>query len=182
MNGHERQREQSKQMIETALFKLMEKKEFSQITVSELALQADVARRTFYRLYESREDVLQEFFRKLCESYKSTYKPLKGYEITQVAKDYFGFWYQYREVLLRMHKSGLDEMLYYEISKASLSVVRNRVSDEAMKDSPEITYFAMYSVGGFINLLRHWIVGGMKEKPEEYAAKVSAALEKVMGR
>ncbi len=182
MNGHERQREQSKQMIEAALFALMEKKEFSQITVSEVALQADVARRTFYRLYETKEDVLHEYLVRLCESYKSTYKPLQGYDIAQVARDYFGFWYQHRETLLRMYKSGLDEMLYYEISKASLSVVRNRVSDESMKDFPDITYFAMYSVGGFINLLRHWIAGGMKEKPEEYAAKVSGAIKRVMGK
>lgn len=182
MNGHEKQREQSKQMIETALFELMEKKEFSQITVSELVRQADVARRTFYRLYGSKEDVLHEYFKRLCENYKSEYKPLKGYDISQIARDYFGFWYQHREALLRMYKSGLDEMLYYEISRASLEVVKNRVSDESVKNSSEITYFAAYSVGGFINLLRQWIIAGMKEKPEEYAENVSGALRKVMGR
>lgn len=182
MNGHEKQREQSKQMIETALFELMEKKNFTEITVSELVGQADVARRTFYRLYESKEDVLHDYFKKLCENYKNEYKPLKGYDISQIARDYFGFWYQHREVLLRMYKSGLDEMLYYEISRASLEVVKNRVSDESVKNSPEIAYFAVYSVGGFINLLRQWIISGMEERPGEYAENVSGALRKVMGK
>ena len=52
MNGHEKQKEQSRQMIENALFELLEEKEYSAISVSEIVKRADVARRTFYRLYD----------------------------------------------------------------------------------------------------------------------------------
>ena len=55
MDGHKKQREQSARMIETALFELMEEKAFNEITVSEIVKRADVARRTFYRLYNRKE-------------------------------------------------------------------------------------------------------------------------------
>lgn len=168
-------------MIETALFTLMEKKSFAQITISELVKQADVARRTFYRSYESKEEVLHGYFEKLCRMYQNEAKPLEGYAIEQVARDYFSFWYQYREFLLLLHRSGLDELLYYEISQASLEVVKSRISSEKVKQLPGMEYFAAYSVGGFINLLQHWIITGMEEMPEVYADKVSTAILRVMG-
>ena len=50
MNGHQKQKEQSRRMIEDALFLIMEEKPYAQITVSEIAKTADVSRRTFYRM------------------------------------------------------------------------------------------------------------------------------------
>ena len=58
MNGHQKQREQSGRMIEEALFSLMEKKPYAQITVSGITRRADISRRTFYRLYSGKDEVL----------------------------------------------------------------------------------------------------------------------------
>ena len=51
-------REQSGRMIEEALFSLMEKKPYAQITVSGITRRADISRRTFYRLYSRKDEVL----------------------------------------------------------------------------------------------------------------------------
>ena len=97
MDGHQRQREQSGRMIETALLELMREKEFAQITVSEIAKKADVGRRTFYRLYTGKEDVLHCYFDKLCQNYRDICPVLNKYDIDQIAGEYFGFWYQHRD-------------------------------------------------------------------------------------
>lgn len=124
MNGHQKQKEQSGRMIEASLFELMEEKSFAQITVSEIVKRADVARRTFYRLYGGKEEVLRCYFGRLCRDYRRKYPALKGYDISRIAVDYFSFWHQHRDFLLLMQKSGLDDMLYYEISRASAEVVK----------------------------------------------------------
>lgn len=178
MNGHQKQKEQSARMIEDALFDLMHEKEFEKITVSEIVKRADVARRTFYRLYGAKEDVLHGYFAKLCGNYKCMYPALKTYDVRQVAEDFFGFWYMHRELLLLLHKCGLEEMLYGRIRRVSAEVVGNRVEDGALKSDEELKYFACYSTGGFLMLLDCWIRDGMKEKPEEYAGKVSRILLK----
>jgi len=180
MNGHERQKEQSRQMIENAFFELLREKEFSQITVSEIVKRADVARRTFYRLYEKKESVIAVYFQNLCEEYKNGHTQIESYDLKQVARDYFEFWYIQRDKLLTFYRAGLQDLLYYGISSASTEVIRSRIQDEQLRKMPEVEYFATYSVGGFINLLIRWIEKGMEGTPQEYAEVVSSAIIKVI--
>lgn len=180
MNGHQKQKEQSRKMIQAALVELMEEKSFAQITVSEIVERADVARRTFYRLYEGKLDVLRSYFNELCQDYCGRYEPLKSYDVGQIAGEYFGFWYQYRDFLLLMHKCGLDDVLYYELSRASMEVVEKRIGSREDKSAPGLEYFASYSAGGFLNLLHRWVMDGMRETPEKYAEKVREALLRYM--
>ena len=70
MNGHQKQKEQSRRMIEEALFLIMEEKPYAQITVSEIAKTADVSRRTFYRMYHEKDEVLHCYFESLCREYR----------------------------------------------------------------------------------------------------------------
>lgn len=180
MNGRERQKEESRRMIEEALFELMKEEEFSRITVVQIAERADVARRTFYRMYESKEDVLHRCFGRLCQEYKADCKVLSSYDLRQISRDFFGFWYRYRELLLLLDSCGLDTMLYCEMSRVSSEIIRQRTGSEAMKSRPGLAYFADYSAGGFINLLRSWVAGGMRKNADEYAERVSTALLTVM--
>ena len=50
-----------KKNITEALFALMDKKDFSKITVTDIIEEAKVARASFYRNYESKEDILVTF-------------------------------------------------------------------------------------------------------------------------
>lgn len=180
MDGHKKQREQSARMIEAALFELMDEKAFEQITVSEIVKRADVARRTFYRLYKRKEDVIHCYFGRLCRDYGNTYPALDKYDVNQIASDYFEFWYQHREFLLLMDQSGLGEMVYYEISRVSEEIVKKRIGSEKVRNGQDVRFFAYYSVGGFILLLQHWIIDGMRETPEQYAQQGSRAILKYM--
>ena len=178
MNGHQKQREQSGRMIEEALFKLMEKKPYAQITVSEITRRADISRRTFYRLYGEKDEVLCRYLEKLCRKYQSEIPPLDRYDISRIALDYFTFWYRYKDFLLLMHGQGLDEMVCGEINRLALSVIQSRIKDREYKDSEDAEYFADYSTGGFTQLLRRWIAQGMQQNPREYARAVSRSLRK----
>lgn len=181
MNGHQLQKEQSRQMIEEALFALMKKKPYAEISVSEITKRADISRRTFYRLYQGKEDVIPGYFDRLCEKYQSSYKPVKGYAIEQIATEFFSFWYQHREFLLLLNKNGLESMLYMGINRASERVIRSRIGEHPLQQMPELIYFVDYSTGGFINLLYRWIWEGMKLSPQEYAKLTSTAITKVIG-
>lgn len=177
-NGHQKQKAQSKKMIEDALFELMREKNFAQIRVSEIVDRADVARRTFYRLYQGKEDVIRDYFNRLCGNYCSSHGLLNRYDLPQISGEFFGFWYRHREILLLMHKAGLESMLYYEIRRASAEVVKSRIGNRTLQEAPELEYFADYSVGGFTNLLYRWVLEGMKEPPDQYAEKVGRSLLK----
>ena len=79
-----------------------------------------------------------------------------------------------------MDQSGLGEMVYYEISRVSEEIVKKRIGSEKVRNGQDVRFFAYYSVGGFILLLQHWIIDGMRETPEQYAQQVSRAILKYM--
>lgn len=185
MDGHKKQKEQSRRMIETALFSLMEEKEYARITISEIAERADVARRTFYRLYDSREAVLDRYFQRLCRRYCEQHLPLENYHLERIAEEYFSFWYTYRKILLLFHKCGLDFLIYSHITQAAEMVVSARAGEKAALARTGETgkigrYFPAYSAGGFANLLLLWINDGMREKPDEFARNVSREILQIL--
>ena len=49
---------QSKNMYVSALLELMNEKPYNQISISELSDKADLSRRTFYRLFNSMDEIL----------------------------------------------------------------------------------------------------------------------------
>lgn len=138
MNGHQKQREASKRMIETALFALMEELDFSKITVCRIVERADVARKTFYRLYRSKEDVMRQYFAGLCDAYQDSCQALEFYDLRRIAEDYFGFWHQHKDQLLLLHRCGMDKLLYYEMNRVSMQIVKMRMGDGDLEGRPNL--------------------------------------------
>ncbi|WP_159883379.1 TetR/AcrR family transcriptional regulator [Paenibacillus puerhi] len=53
--------QRSQEWIQTALFQLMEKKEYSHISITEIVERAGLARQTFYRNYQDKDEILLKF-------------------------------------------------------------------------------------------------------------------------
>lgn len=60
---------QSKRWIMDSLIDLMNKKTFQDITISELVAHADLGRRTFYRHFTSKEEVLESYLNTLIKDF-----------------------------------------------------------------------------------------------------------------
>lgn len=69
-----------KENIINTLFRFMQKKSLSDITVTELVKGAGVARASFYRNYDSKEDVLVTLIRDVLELFRNEMK--EGYRRT----------------------------------------------------------------------------------------------------
>ena len=63
-------------MIADALFSLMKRKSFQQITVTEICEEAAVGRKTFYRNFELREDVIDFWLDLRCEECREVLLPV----------------------------------------------------------------------------------------------------------
>ena len=61
-----------KSNITKALFRLMHEKSFSDISITELIRDAGVARVSFYRNYDSKEDVLVTLIEDILEQFRDT--------------------------------------------------------------------------------------------------------------
>lgn len=75
---------QSQHMIADALFRLLKRKPFQQISVTELCQEAAIGRKTFYRNFEKREDVIDFQLDRMCEEYRQGMN-----DLTQLVYDKF---------------------------------------------------------------------------------------------
>ncbi|MEX2785060.1 TetR/AcrR family transcriptional regulator [Streptococcus sp. H49] len=69
MNGKERQSLYSKTQIIEATFTLLKNNHFDEITVNEILDLAQISRRTFYRYFANKDDILQVYLDGLLQSY-----------------------------------------------------------------------------------------------------------------
>lgn len=68
-------------LLINGLLNLMTTKNLPDITIKELADFSHVGRRTFYRLYESKDDILKDYIRLLVVGYLKTLSPEKIYSL-----------------------------------------------------------------------------------------------------
>lgn len=67
MDKRKVENERVRKSIEEAIFTLMESKSFSEITVSDIVKKAKVARASYYRNFNSKEEIIQSYIKRLCE-------------------------------------------------------------------------------------------------------------------
>ena len=69
----------SKQFITEALLELMTEEDFNSIKITEITRRAQVDRKTFYRNFESKEDILIQYGDLLAQEFIKKIKQLKSF-------------------------------------------------------------------------------------------------------
>ena len=74
----------SKKQITDALLLLMEKYPYSEISVKQIVLETDLVRKTFYRNFESKDDVLRSYIRTILRDYFDIVNNARGDVLTTI--------------------------------------------------------------------------------------------------
>ncbi len=161
----------SKSYIIDALFYLMDKKDFNEITVSEIVKKAGVGRATFYRYYKSREEIVQEYFlmetKKFVESMSGDPRNVDEYYEMVFAI----FLHLKREKLFfqRLVSAHMESLYLDFLNKMILRNFReNKYS--------EYEYAAYYMAGSLFNVSLAWIKRDCRENVKYMADKYSRLL------
>lgn len=153
-----------------ALLQLMKEKNYNQISVSELSEIAQYDRRTYYRHFSSKDDILYSYCATLLaematEMSKTQLTPQSGF------LQYFQFWYRNRKFLTLLDKQNLlfflgekqDQLLYQHVGRK----VHNDLPPE-LADVSEFSRYAYYfTLGGLWQMVILWIRDGMTLTPEQ---------------
>ncbi len=157
---------QSKKMLEDALIRLMATNEYSKITITQICQEADLSRRTFYRLYKTKDDILNEHMALLATSFIEKIKEIKPKHYPEVAAVYFSFWQEHIDLLKLLKKNMLLDTLYNMAEKVAPSILQ--IVKPTIKSNEKILKFALsYSIGGLNGMLIRWVEDNMNLSPEE---------------
>lgn len=156
----------AKECIVTALIQLLKEKPLSAISVCELTEKAGVSRMTYYRNYQSKEDIFASYLEDALMNYKQEAKSLsldKHFYSSENLLHCFSYFEAHQEFIDSLFKSGLSHMLLNAISRYVLETWYHP------GDSIELYYCLQAFAGALYNLYITWSSNGFKESPEELA-------------
>jgi len=96
-----------KSQLTDALIKLMCKKPLRDISVSELALYAQVGRASFYRNYKEKEDILREYTAQLLEKWRCGYEKHGSTDISEMFGSLFAHFKSNKKYYSLLYRQGL---------------------------------------------------------------------------
>ena len=165
---------QSKQWMLEALLQLMNKKDYSGITIKELCIKAGVDRKTFYRHFKSKDEILELPVREACDRYISELKKLPELNSFEITESYFHICAEYADFFGLLDRHGLLPLLLKKFDEY-LPRLNELFSADPLyrKKSP---YELIYQAGGFWNVTVQWIRNGQREKPGRMAGIISSIM------
>lgn len=159
---------QSRQWLEEALFDLLAtKKSLRNISVAELSEHAQIARRTFYRYYHSKEQVLTNYLDCLIQDYIIELQTEKLTNFEDLVNLFFQYWSEYAEPLKILQDANLL-VLILQRSYDKLPAAYNTVMAPwhvTNSNQKQITYDSRFIVGGLYNIFDEWLKGDYQEMP-----------------
>lgn len=144
-----------------ALLELMLEKNYTKISIGEIAKKAGVDRSSYYRHFKSKEDIISFFFDMVLKESLEGYTNLSSIDFTLYIHSIYTAFFNYRKEILLIHYANLSFLLLDVLSK------RFQFSEIA-KDFPlSKQYELSYIIGGIYNNLIFWMSRDMKETPDE---------------
>lgn len=169
----------SRNEIAGALLDLMEKYPYNEITVKQVILETDLVRKTFYRNFSCKDEVLIYIMRKTLTEYFSVIN--SGEE--DVLSIIFMFADKNRRLLMLLDKNN---MLYVVLQCMNefLPAFRDSNHSEGNPFTPlfeglDPDYLIALNIGAVWNVISLWVHRGMKDKPEYVKETVRQYLERM---
>lgn len=144
--------------ITEALFKLMKSKNYSDITVSALVKTAGVSRNSFYRNYQSIDDILRQY---LIEKTSQWWTEYMTHLHSNVIEETFQHFLNMQETIQLLYQSNLSYLLMEHIVMCGRESLTGGITN---------AYQTAFMSGGLCGLTNEWILRGMKETPKEMQA------------
>jgi AcrR family transcriptional regulator len=158
-----------------ALLQLMGTKNFSDISVGEIAERAGVHRATFYRHFSSKDEVLRCALARMLRETEGDRKLLET-DFASFIRPVFQAFFDNKNQMLRLYKAGLSGQIldvlkeYFHFEEIPDMAVNGGDGDGASGTGENINmekYRMAYRTGGIYSCLLLWFSHDMRETPEE---------------
>ncbi len=168
----------SKKEITEALITLMKKHPYSEITVKQIVLESKLAHKTFYRNFESKDDVLMSHIRGILQSYFDVINNARADTLTTI----FAFADRHRELLMLLDKNSMLHLPLQCMNGVVPELYHKAIKDEnpfkKLFEGLDAGYLMAFNAGAMWNVISLWVHRGFTDPPE----KVKQMIGQYLGR
>ena len=147
-----------KRQITAALLNLLKEKKLADISVSELTDRAGVGRVSFYRNYQTKEDILREESDRLIQEWGKLYEVNPESAPETLFPSLFDFYREHRDFYTTLYEAGMSTIMMDTII-STIQITPEMPNLEAYMKS-----FWAYGIYGW---MLEWIKRGMQESGSE---------------
>ncbi len=155
-----RRRRESIERIEKTFLELMQTKELSEISVSEICKACGLNRSTFYANFVDLYDLADKVRERLEEDLSHLYEP----ELTQGFNSN-----DYLKLFRHIQENQLFYRTYFKLGYDNQEQIFRYDTHQAANffDNQHIEYHIEFFKSGFNAVVKKWLAGGCQETPEE---------------
>jgi len=160
----------TKESIFTALMILMEKKDFKEISITEIAKKAGVSRMAFYRTYNIKEDIVATYIDELFQEYSNEILNHEKKDVYENLRLYFSYFRKHERLIYNLINSNLINIILEKCIESFHALSRDVACNKSFSQEKQ-KYWIEFIAGGLYHVLTEWAKSGMKES-DDYMAKI----------
>jgi len=176
-NKNNRQVQRTKSWVFEALMLLMDEKPYDKITVSDITEKAGIARPTFYRNFDDKDDVVFEYLRNTFSiellSTEKNNKNVKQNDIILVFDDKYMVKYQ-KNLKKILSTADIENRIYRHIQKLPLSFIKQNAENYTKKELLICRYKLCYQITGSLRVIYDWFINNMPIPVENIVAMLNS--------
>ncbi len=157
---------QSADLIYSGLLQCLEKKDFDQITVTDVQKASGVARTTIYRCFDNLSDILYWRCDLAFREALHTIEPANAPNELELMHGYFAYWMEHSDILKLLIDINRQDIIYACHMKNAKALEQSYGKLPGM-DEVNSRYFMAIRTGVTISVLKAWLDGGRKETAQE---------------
>lgn len=161
---------QSQTWIMRALLDLMKHTTYDKISVSEICRKADLDRRTFYRNFDSKNEVLEYYIKILSNEYMEEFRKIDVTDRKEATLLFFEFWGRHISFIQNIKSCGLCDVIFSHF--VQFIKEHQDLLMEVDASTVESDYVFAYRIGGFWNVMITWANNYADISPVELSAIV----------
>lgn len=170
--------DQTLQCIRESMISLLKQKEYSKIQMKEIAENAHIGRKTLYRYFDGKEQIIKYIAESLMDLFAIEIQAQKELTLPKVTYAFFVFVESNREELLLLKKTGLlsyiEDHLFELVTQVAAKTKFHDKTPEEIEQieksaSPENRYALYYTLAGYWRIGMAWITEENRQTPKQMA-------------
>lgn len=170
----------TKVIIRDTLQKLLEGKNYAEISMKEIAEKANVGRRTLYRYFGTKDDIVRFMADSVMDEFADALLLQKAENLEDTTNVYFSFWEKNAEVFRCLDQSHLLHYIEDHLSEYIMRVaLKTKMKDMNMEPGQIISmmpkeriYDFYFTIAGYWELTKRWMREENRSTPEEISSLV----------
>ncbi len=156
----------TKNLISLALYSLMHRQPYDEISVKDICDKAGVSRMSFYRYYNKKDDIFVDYCDERFEEFYERIKVTPNLSLKLFTLEMFKYIKKYYRQIKVLVDAKKEFLLLDQLNSYARYVISN-LGSNLLKEQKNNPVFAFFMSGGLFNVIMYWINTEMRTTPEQ---------------